>query len=227
MIVSDIISSVRLITNDNASGAYRNQDADIIGWINAGIEYIGSLRPASLNISVTTTLVAGTKQSLTNFTPAGQELLDVYRSGTQVVRKIDRDILDSTNPSWHADPSSSVITNYCYDERDPLTFWVYPPAQAGASLDVVYVQTPTLLSATNEAAAIPLSQEYVDALTNYVLFWAYAKETADDHNAQLAAMYRKNCDDYLMGKDRADLTESPELNNPGSNVRKSASAGGI
>ena len=227
MLVSDIMARVRIITNDNNSGNYRTQDSELILFICDGVQYVGGLRPESLNTSTAVTLVAGTKQNIGNFPTPGQQLLDIYRSGTQVVRETARNELDSINPTWHADAASATITNYCYDERDPMTFWVYPPATLGASIDVLYVQAPLQFSVTNEAAVIPLAQQYIDPLLNYVLSWVYFKETSDDHNLQLAMAYRKNCDDYLLAKNKSDLVESPEMNNPGGNVRKSAQMGGI
>ena len=227
MQVSDIITRVRILSNDNNAGQYRTQDSDIILFTCDGVQYIGGIRPDSLTLSTTVTLAAGTKQSLTNFATPGQELLDVYRSGTQVVREIARNELDSTNPTWHGDTASATIQNYCYDERDPFTYWVYPPATLGASLDVLYDQAPIQFAVTNETTAIPLAQQYIDPLLNYVLSWVYFKESQDDHNHALAAQYRKNCDDFLKARNLADLMDSPEMNNPGGNVRKSAQLGGV
>lgn len=227
MLGTDIVTRVRLVANDNGT-VLRAADADFALFLTDGIQYIGAKRPDAICASATVTLAAGSRQSLSSFSPAGQRLLEVYRSnGSRAVRCVDRNELDSQNPSWHADTASATIYNYCYDDRDPTTFWVYPPATAGATLDLLYAKALTALTAGTLNTTLALSDQFIDPLVNYVLSRYYDRDAEDDANSVLSDKYRKRCDDFLEGKNRTDLEFSPDLNNPGGVVNKSASVGGI
>ena len=223
---ADILARVRIAMNDTTS-TQRTPDTDLLSWLNDGVAYIASLSPDSMTLSGTQTLVAGTRQSIGSFSPAGQRLLDVYRSGTQAVRNIDRNDLDSINPTWHGDTQSPTVKNFIYDDRDARTFWVYPPAIAGAIIDCLYVPVITPVTLSTVAQALGLADDYIDCLTNYVLARAYMKDSEDDSYAQLAAAYRKQCDDFLGQKKRTDLAFSPDTNSAGGVINKSAAVGGI
>lgn len=223
---ADILARVRIAMNDTTS-TQRTPDTDLLNWLNDGISYIASLRPDSMTISGAQTLVSGTRQSLSDFVPKGQRLLDVYRSGNQAVRNIDRNELDSMNPTWHGDTQAATITNFVYDDRDSSTFWVYPPAASGASIDCLYVPVVTPITLATVAQKLGLADAYIDCVTNYVLSRGYMKDSEDDAYLQLAMFYRKQCDDFLGQKNRTDLAFSPDTNSPGGVINKSAAVGGI
>jgi hypothetical protein len=199
----------------------------MLPFLNEGLNYVAGLRPDALIFSDTITLIPGSKQSLLNFYPPGQRVMDVYRSGTRVVRAIDRDVLDSANPSWHADTPSTVITNYVYDARDPTTFWVYPPAAAGATIDLAYVQQVVPVTSLTLDDDLQMADTYMPALISFVLSRLYGRETEADFNASLASLYFQQCTEFLVGKTKSDLAASPELNSQGEIVPKSAQLGGI
>jgi hypothetical protein len=80
-----------------------------------------------------------------------------------------------------------------FDPRDPKTFYVYPPAGAGASVDLVYAAYPTdivepadgaLYTAVSGNTSLP--DIYGNALGDYVLYRAYTKDSEYAGNAQRA-----------------------------------------
>lgn len=228
MLASDIIDRARLVLNDTVA-TYRWADSEFFKWINDGQRAIVLVRPdASVSVE-TLTCAAGTKQSL----PAGAiRLLDVTRninadnSVGRAVRLVDRDILDSQDPNWHADTQQAVVKNYIYDNRSPNVFYVYPPAKSTSKVEIVISKNPTDVTATSSSLA--LADIYAEPLLNYVLFRAYNKDAEFATNAQLATNYFQVFSAMLGIKTQKDVGYSPDLNSKGGNPNPAAlQTGGV
>lgn len=222
----DITSRARIVLHDPA--ATRWSDTELALWINDGCKYIALVRPDSCAVNAAMTLAAGTKQSIAGLTPPGVRLLDVVRtSAGRGITIADRQELDTWRPTWHAD-TAGPTENYVYDNRDPKTFYVVPPATVGAQIDIIYSRVPVEIT-SGELATVTLSpgDEYADALLNYVLFRCYAKDAEATHNADLAAMYLQACNASLGVKTTADVAMSPDLNSPGGKVSPGTTVGGV
>lgn len=228
MLASDIIDRARLVLNDTVA-TYRWADSEFFKWINDGQRAIVLVRPdASVSVE-TLTCAAGTKQSL----PAGAiRLLDVTRninvdnSVGRAVRLVDRDILDSQDPNWHADTQADVVKNYIYDNRSPNVFYVYPPAKSTSKVEIVISKNPADVTATNSSLA--LADIYAEPLLNYVLFRAYNKDAEFATNAQLATNYFQVFSAMLGIKTQKDVGYSPDLNSKGGNPNPAAlQTGGV
>jgi hypothetical protein len=232
--VQAVIGRARILLNDAVtSTAYRWATTELLKWLNDGQRFIVVVRPDVAATTYTLTLVDGTKQTL----PAdGLRLLDVVRNTTtnKAVRYVDRHILDTSVPDWHAVRTSFSVTNWVYDNRVPLTFYVYPPAKVGTTLDIVYSKVPTPLLETNtpydEAAllaqTIALPDIYAEPLLNYVLFRAYSKETEAANNPQLATAYMALLSSQLGMKTAIDVAFSPERHDRGAVPNEAAVQGG-
>lgn len=214
MLASDIINRARIVLND-ADGV-RWLDAELLNWINDGQRVIALVRPDASVANSSVALSVGTKQTI----PAdGLRLLDVVRnvgadgSGGRAVRHVDRDILDTQNPSWHADSGQTTIKNYVYDNRDPKTFYVYPPAASGARVEVMYSKNPT--DAASAGATLSVADIYADPLLNYVLHRAYSKDAEFAQNAALSGSYLQIFQSMLGIKTSKDAAYSPDLNSKG------------
>lgn len=197
MKAKEIIDRVRVVLND-ADGT-RWPDAELIDWVNDGCLYIVSARPAAYAPAQEVTLVAGTRQSITTQNPPGLRLLSVVRNvpSGRAIRLVDRSALDSRNPNWHSQAAGPTV-NYFIDAGDPKTFYVYPPAIAGARVEAMYSRAPQRVApATADALALSLDDTYFDPLLNFVLFRAYSKDADYAANANLAASYRGLCDTQL------------------------------
>ncbi len=214
MLASDIINRARIVLND--ADAVRWLDAELINWINDGQRVIALVRPDASVSNTTLTLSAGSKQSLPS---DGLRLLDVVRninadsSGGRVVRHVDRDILDTQNPSWHSDSGSLVIKNFVYDNRDPKNFYVYPPALSTSKIEVLYSKDPT--NASTPASTLTIPDIYADPLLNYVLHRAYSKDAEFAQNFQLSSTYLAVFQSMLGIKTAKDAAFSPDLNSKG------------
>lgn len=227
MIASDIIDRARIVLND-ADGV-RWLDAEFLKWINDGQRVIALVRPDSCVANTSVTLVAGTKQSLPN---DGLRLLDVVRNinsdstGGRTVRMVDRDVLDTQNVNWHSETGTLVVKNFIYDNRDPKTFYVFPPATSSSKVEIIYSKNPT--DVTTTGGTISVSDIYADPLLNYTLHRAYSKDAEFAQNFQLSATYLQIFQQMLGIKTQKDVAYSPDLNSKGSLPNAAAlQAGGV
>lgn len=222
----DIVDRARIVLNDAAGTRWT--DAELALWITDGCGFIGLARPDSCALTATMTLAAGAKQSIAGLTPAGVRLLDVVgNTGGNAITIVDRQVLDAHKPDWRA-ASAGATENYVFDNRDPRTFYVYPPASAGAQIEIVYSQVPQAVTAgTLGSATLTQPDVYLGPLLDYVLYRAYAKDSDETHNAELAAGYLQACTAVLGLKTTADIGQSPDLNSPGGKVSPGTSAGGV
>ena len=219
MLASDIIDRARIVLND--ADGIRWLDAEMLKWINDGQRVIALVRPDASVSNSTLALATGTKQSIPD---DGLRLLDVVRNttGGRAVRHVDRDVLDTQNPTWHNDTSSATIKNYIYDNRDPKNFYVYPPAASGASLNIIYSKNPTDVTTTSSAVAV--ADVYADPLLNYVLHRAYSKDAEFAQNFQLSANYLGIFQQMLGIKTGKDAAFSPDMNSKGKTTMPNAAA---
>lgn len=227
MLASDIIDRARIVLND-ADGV-RWLDAEFLKWINDGQRVIALVRPDSCVSNTTVTLVAGTKQSLPN---DALRLLDIVRninadnSAGRTVRLVDRSVLDTQNVNWHSETGAAVVKNFIYDNRDPKTFYVYPPALSTSKLEILYSKNPTDVTTTSSTIAV--ADIYSDPLLNYVLHRAYSKDAEFAQNFQLSATYLQIFQSMLGLKTMKDVAYSPDLNSRGSIPNAAAmQAGGV
>lgn len=226
MLGSDIVSRLRLVVND--ADAIRWTSAELVLWINDGCRYIALKRPDSCSVNGTMSLAAGSKQSVAGLSPAGLRVLDIVRATAtgRAIRLVDREVLDTQLPTWHA-ASQGVPTNWVFDNRDPKTFYVYPPAAANTQIELIYARNPVALASESELASVTLSPDdiYIDPLVNYVLYRVYGKDADFAQNAQLSAGYLAACRAALGDKTGTDAAFSPDFNATGGRPTPGAASG--
>lgn len=214
MLASEIISRAQIVLNDN--GGTRWTDAELLKWISDGQRVIALVRPDSCSVNTAVTLAAGTKQTIPT---DGLRLLDIVRNLTSAgapdrsVRMVDRETLDAQDYNWHVRPATGKVTNFVYDNRDPVHYYVYPQATSSMKLEILYSKTPAELTATTDALGIP--EIYAEPLFNYVLFRAYSKDAEYAANAGLAQGYLQVCTTLLGIKTSKDFAFSPDANKQG------------
>lgn len=230
MKVSDVISRVRSILNDSDATGYRWTNQELIDAINDAQGVIATYRPDCFTVNSVITLAAGSKQTIPS---GGYRLLDVIRNigsdGStpgRAIRPTDRDTLDAYDPYWHTNSKKSEIKNSVYDERNPTSFWVNPPASSGTKIEILYAKRPTTLTLTTDDLAI--SDAYFEGVVLYVLFRAYAKEADYAGNAQLASSYLSLFASMMGLKLQKDVAFGMSLNRKGAEGNPaSIQAGGV
>jgi hypothetical protein len=217
MLGQDIVTRVRLILDDANATGWSNDE--LTAWINDACLFVALLRPDSCVVNSTITLAAGTKQSIAGMSPVGLRLMDVIYNVTtgRAMRLVDRRRLDSAQPTWHG-ATAAAPSDYTFDNRDPATFYVYPPALTSPAqvLNIVYSRVPVKITAA-ELASVTLSPPdiYLDPMINYVLFRAKAKEIEFAADQAAAAGYRALAGELLGVKGGVDKAFSPVQNSPG------------
>lgn len=184
MKASRIISQARILLKD--AGAVRWTDAELLGWLNGAQLQVVAVRPDANAKKVDLTLAAGVEQSI----PAGgTRLLDVIRNVTgRAVTLIVRDQLNAFDPDWYSSAPAAAVKHYLFDDSDPKSFEVYPPAIAGGKLRVLYAAIPTDCATLDADTA--LDDIYEGPLIDWVCYRAWLKDgdAAADANRAAGAL---------------------------------------
>lgn len=165
--------------------------AEIVRDLNDGQREIVSKRPELSEVTVALELVAGAKQT----TPADCcKLIEIPRNTSGAsIRPADRKLLDALDPGWYTKPGTTKIKHVTHDEGRPNTFYVYPPAATGASVDVVYAPFPANVAVPSGATYssvtgnISVDDSFKNALIHFCLFRAHSKDAEFGGNAGLAS----------------------------------------
>lgn len=208
LLASDIIYRLGELLNDPVHASH--PEPELLAWIGDGQREICNARPDASATVAAVPLAPGIKQSL----PSGAiRLLDVTRNlGTNgntpgaAVRLADLDAQRAWNPNWATATAATAISNYFYDERDPLTWWCDPPVHATTAVyaEIKYTRLVTAPTATTDALGV--GDYYANALIDYCLFRACQK---DAERRGEAAGYYNSFAQAIGLKTLADRAVSP------------------
>jgi hypothetical protein len=179
----DVIERAQIVLNDNDPAYVRWSKAELFAWLNDAASEVVIRRPSAGAVYGNVALEAGILQKI----PAdGIELLDVTRNvGGKPVRRTDRQLLDDQRPDWMTSKAGAT-KHYTFDERTRTTFYVYPPAVAGAQVEVLYSAPPPLVA--EEDDMLQMDRAYIGPLVSYILYRALAKDS-EFANGQIAAAH--------------------------------------
>lgn len=188
--VSTIAAEVRNLIQDD--GGTRVSPDEMLRWINDGILEIVNHRPDAYVKNASIPLAAGTKQSIPS---DGIILVGIVRmmgvsGGTpgKSLRRVDRGVLDETNPNWHTLNTVAEPTHFIYDDIDPKTFYVFPPADGTTQVEAIYSAAPVPLTSLD--GIMPIDDTYKPALTSYVSARCLSKDDQYMTDGQAANHYR-------------------------------------
>lgn len=205
---------------------------ELVRYLNDGQREVVMYRPDSMVTNATLVCAAGSKQTL----PAnGAKLIEVIRNAftgsgatKKAVRLTNREILDAQIPGWHNLTGANEVVHYMYDPRDPRVFYVYPPANTSARLDIVYAAYPTPITEPADGATlsavtgdITLPDIYGNAVQDYVLYRAYMKDSEYAGNAQRAQAHYAAFANAMGIEIKATVAVSP---NPVGNPNRTSAA---
>lgn len=198
--------------------ATRWSTAELVRYLNDGQRELGVYRPDAVSTNATVDLAVGAKQAL----PAnGFKLLDILRNDSatsrRAVRLASRQLLDAHIPSWYNQAGALEIQHFVYDPRDPLVFYVYPPASTGAKVYMIYAAHPTPIAEPNAGTTfsavsgnISVPDIYANALLDYVLYRAFAKDTEFAGDASRAAAHYQAFQNAVTVEANATAVASPK-----------------
>lgn len=174
---------------------------ELVRYLNDGQREVVLYRPDAMVTTANFSCAAGSKQELdkNNNSLGAAKLIEITRnvntseSHYGAVRLVNREILDAQKPDWHNETKSGDIAHYMYDPRNPLEFYVYPPAKTTAVLEVVYSKYPTDITepasnaTVNDVSGnISVPDIYSNVVQDYILYRAYSKDSEYAGNAQRA-----------------------------------------
>ncbi|WP_288365634.1 DUF6682 family protein [uncultured Marinobacter sp.] len=223
--VENIVNRARLILQEVTADGTRWTNVELVGWLNEFYPAALQLKPSAFSVNDSLDLVAGSKQTL----PAGaHRLLTVIRNlagDLSAIKRAWRATLDMVRPGWHADPADTTIEYYLYDDEDPHHFYVYPPAEAGASVELVYSRVPDLHDnsgglTTAGADNFALDDVYVPVALDYILYRAFAKDAETPANLNRSRMHYQAFMGQLTGKLQTDARTSPNAPDSSENPQR-------
>jgi hypothetical protein len=158
---------------------------ELLAWLNDGRRAAAVLRPDIYAETTSHALSAGAKQSVPS---DGIRLIDVSRNTNgNAVTPTEKMYLDQQNPNWPAGTQSGTIRHWMFDPRNPMFFWVWPPANSNASLEIIYQQVVTDYGATD--ALTTYEALYDNSFINYMCHRAFLKDSEVAANAERASAY--------------------------------------
>lgn len=187
-----------------AQVAEQLQDATFVRWkvpelaryLMDGRREILVSRPDATAQTLELTLSEGAVQTLP---VAATKLLEVRRNSGASKRAVTQcplEMLDAVAPEWAAMTPSTEIRHFTFDPRTPREFHVYPPAADGTKVmavcsvipaDLTVAPGATQASGVTGDAGVP--DILVNALMNYVLYRAYAKDSESPSSMARAQAY--------------------------------------
>lgn len=215
-LVKDVLYRVSVQLHDITPQFTRWTQRELVSALNDGQKAIAKYMPSSCSRLDAIKLVPGTRQSIDTIlaanmksgegdTPAvvmGNFVQHVIRNmGSngltpgRGIRITDHEILDVNSPDWHTQTSTS-ISMYTFDPRQPKTFFVSPgvPATPNVWIEISYLADPVEIPVggsygmdSNDTTVISIDDKYVDDLVNYILARAYMKDAEFANNASQAA----------------------------------------
>lgn len=201
--IQSIIDRVTDVTRD--PDHVRWTIPELSRWINDAQDQIASLHPRSASQYTTLTLTAGARQDLRTIDPTKRwirlfELTCNFSGGTPTgrsIRQVSRPALDFSTRNWRGKaPTALEVKEFAMDEREPYTFDVNPPVQAGVKVLALAAIKPAAVAQVdgNGVLADPnqefgLADGYDIPAVDYVLFRCFNKDANDPAYAARAAQH--------------------------------------
>jgi hypothetical protein len=214
-LASDAIASARRVLQD--ADAERASDAVLLGYLNGARRAILKGKPQTYATEADLTLVAGSKQTL----PANcHVLLDMPRTtGGLPITVTEREYLDALLPGWRT-MTAGPTQHFCYDEREPGSVDVYPPAVAGQANRIVFVQIPSDMAIGHSFTA--REELLYDSIVDYMVGRTLLEDAESPANERRGMFHLTLFADAIGVSVKSILTNSPNTANVGGRLPKVA-----
>lgn len=210
--VQDITARVQAALRDASQD---NWPEDVIHEaIFEGEKVIVNYRPDANPVDSVLTCVVGIKQTLVGLTPAPNRLLSVkYNRAGDVdgrsVRRISMGDLDAIRPNWRSASGVTAIREFMHDDREPLIFYVNPPAASGAKVQIAYSAIPTAYGVVGVNTVVTVSDLYEPMLVEWALFRLFGHDIEGSVNLARSNQHLQIFERMMGIKVQADLLNSP------------------
>lgn len=190
-------------------------NAELVAWLNEAYQALVKIKPDASSVVADMRLDPGTRQAIPS---DGLRLLDVVRNTANEsegmgIMVTSRRSLDMMRRGWHRDPKTLDIEQFVFDDMAPAQFYVYPPAQDGARVELIYSAVPHHDEGSGidklRDEAIKVNDAYAPILTDYVLYRAFSKDAEGGVNQQRAQLHQNAYLKALGQKVQTDRGVSP------------------
>lgn len=220
--VQDLLDKFQFVTQDDGSVRWTTKEAVL--WLNEAYQQIVIVRPDAGAQSAEVTLAEGYRQRLDDAAsinlPDAHSVLDVTATAgdrPRAIRQTEQGTLDGLIPDWRRRRPTSLLERWAFDDRNPREFVVYPPAETGTTVEIIYSQAPAGHDPDSGAVGadeIKLPSAYEPAILDYMLYRAYNKDADSQANSNRAVAHFQAFVGGLTGKAQSDSASSP-TKNPG------------
>ncbi len=212
--VQKIVERIKTALRDSSGDSWPTP-AIIQAIYDAELAIVG-FRPDASVIDVDFSCVTGSRQSIHSMDPKPNRLLEVkYNRYTDIdgrsVDRRSRSDLNAINPNWMASGGSTIVREYVFDDREPLLFYVNPPAGIGTKLRISYSAIPTHYpTEIYEATATTISDIYEPAIYEWAMYLLYGHDAEGSVNATRSQQHLQAFESIMGVKVQADSQFSPK-----------------
>lgn len=162
--MQDVASRVREVLSD--PGKTRWTDAALFYWASDALDMLCHFAPQMFTKRGSHTTTAGALQTLT--VARAVAIVDVIG-----LTPLDVAALTAFAPAWQSG-SVGAAQQWSAAQDGPKSFVIYPPQAVSQTLTVDYVEAPAEITALTDT--LPVSDDFVGPLTDYVIGMAEAKD---------------------------------------------------
>lgn len=173
MTPQDIITSARYILQDTDSAAYRQSNAELLGYVNDGFREAVILRPEFFTSVSTLACAVGQVEQTATFANAVNLVEVLAINNSTALTRFDVSTMTAFNPDWRTD-TAAAATQWAPVAGDPLNFYVYPKPSGAQTLSIRYVRNPTTYTLSDAITDLPLT--YQPVLVDYVVYRSESKD---------------------------------------------------
>jgi hypothetical protein len=191
-LAQDIIRAAHTALQDDGT---RWPAGELVLALCDGQRQLASLRPSEVAHTETFTPVEGGRQTLPDDAMTLLEVRCLTDGRMRALTQVDRHALESVQPDWASLQPTPLPVHYMYSPLEPRVFYLYRPVTPDARVELTYARYPADVAAPSGATADTVTGEtafeakWANALRDYVLYRAYAKDAEYAGNATLAAGY--------------------------------------
>ena len=185
MTPAEIIADARIVLNDTDATSPRQDDDELLGWVNAGLLEIANFKPVLFAEIIDFTCAASAARQVVPLSEGSQIIEVIGIKNGAALTVFDPPTLNAYNPGWRT--QAGTPEQWAPVPADPLEFDLVPPPNTAVHLDVRVARTPGPYALTDTILLLP--DTYKPALVDYVTYRAELKDDENVLTQRSAAMY--------------------------------------
>ena len=174
-------------------------EEDLLREVNAGQTMIAVMAPDACTVKRAVRLVEGVRQQLPadciNALGITRNLGADGLTVGDVIFPVDLANLSGFLPGWEAGTPAASVSGFYYEPTMPREFIVYPPATAGVYVEAAMRVNPAAIlydeAGEWQTVGLAINPKYEEALLEFILFRAYAKDSEDAQNLNRSSMHQQ------------------------------------